>query len=558
MEHAQVISVLREMHLFKELDDAQLNRASRLFDEVRFEAGQTIFMAGGKADGFYIILEGEVALTHRINDQDAQIDVLVSGDFLGEEALLLNRPHPMTAKTVGPTTLLKADPRKFHELIVAFPQIQDDLYRIIQSRHFIHTHRFDWLNEDEVVYQVRRKHIAYLLVTLLAPASVCLIALMVALVGVAVIPPVLAQTAFLVLAGAFFLAGILWGVWNVFDWSNDYYIVTNQRVVWIEQIIGLYESRSEAPLNMIQAVNQNTTFLGRLLGYGDVIVTTYTSKVPLRHVGEPYQMVALIEEYWHRAVRSYQRADQEELVRSVRRILGKEEPAPVSPPKPARQEKSEGYQEPSFWETYFSNIFQMRFEEGNTITYRKHWLILIRKSWKPLTTMTLIVTALVIYSVVYYSKDLKFLSPTVLIAIGMMFIVLVIFPWWLYNYADWRNDIYQLTEKNIFDIERKPFGTEIRKSGSLDRILSLEHERPGFLGYLFNVGNVVINFGDAKFTFQGVYEPARIQQEIFSRVQQLRVQQQKMESARERQQMLRLLEIYHQNANSASNEKPAG
>lgn len=543
------------MHLFKELDDAQLDRASCLFDEVRYAADQTIFSAGGKADGFYIILEGEVALTHRINEQDTQIDVLVSGDFLGEEALMLNKLHSATAKALSPATLLKADPRKFHELIVTFPQIQDDLYRIIRSRHFIRTHRFDWLNEDEVVYQVRRKHIAYLLVSLLAPAFVCLISLMVALVGVLVVTPILAQTALLVLAGAFFLAGVLWGVWNGFDWSNDYYIVTNQRVVWSEQIIGLYESRSEAPLNMIQAVNQNTTFLGRLLGYGDVIVTTYTSKVPLRHVGEPYQMVALIEEYWHRAVQSYQRADQEELVRSVRRILGKEEPAPTPPLKPAPREKSEGYREPSFWTTYFSNIFQMRFEEGNTITYRKHWLILIRKSWKPLTALMLIVTILLIYSVVYYSKDLKFLSPSVLIVAGMLIIALVIFPWWLYNYADWRNDIYQLTDKNIFDIERKPLGTEIRKSGSLDRILSLEHKRPGFLGYLFNVGNVEINFGDAKFIFQGVYEPARIQQEIFSRVQQLRAQQQKMESARERQQMLRLLEIYHQNANSASNEE---
>lgn len=558
MEHAQVISVLREMHLFKELDDAQLNRASRLFDVVRCEAGQTIFTAGGKADGFYIVLEGEVSLTHRINEQDTQVDVLVSGDFLGEEALMLNKPHSATAKAISPATLLKADPRKFHELIVAFPQIQDDLYRIIQSRHFIRTHRFDWLNEDEVVYQVRRKHIAYLLVSLLAPAFVCLISLMVALVGVVVIPPMLAQTALLVLAGAFFLAGVLWGVWNGFDWSNDYYIVTNQRVVWSEQIIGLYESRSEAPLNMIQAVNQNTTLLGRLLGYGDVIVTTYTSKLPLRHVGEPYQMVALIEEYWHRAMQSYQRADQEELVRSVKRILGQEEPAPSPPPKPAPREKAEGYREPSFWTTYFSNIFQMRFEEGSTITYRKHWLILIRKSWKPLSTMALIVIALVIYSALYYVKGLKLLPPTLFIGGGILLILVVIFPWWLYNYADWRNDIYQLTEKNIFDIERKPFGTEIRKSGSLDRILSLEHKRPGFLGYLFNVGNVEINFGDAKFVFQGVYEPARIQQEIFSRVQQLRIQQQKMESARERQQTLRLLEIYHQNVNSASNEKRSG
>jgi hypothetical protein len=115
----------------------------------------------------------------------------------------------------------------------------------------------------------------------------------------------------------------------------------------------------------------------------------------------------------------------------------------------------------------------------------------------------------------------------------------------LYNYVDWRNDIYQLTEKNIFDIERRPFGTETRKSAPLEKILTLEHERPGFLGYLFNVGNVVINFGDTKLTFDGVYEPARIQNDIFTRMHQQRLRQQKVEVARERERFLRMLEVYH-------------
>jgi len=124
----------------------------------------------------------------------------------------------------------------------------------------------------------------------------------------------------------------------------------------------------------------------------------------------------------------------------------------------------------------------------------------------------------------------------------------IVFPWWLYNYVDWRNDIYQLTDKNIFDIERKPLGTEIKKSGSLEKILSLEHDRPGFLGYVFNVGVVIINFGDAKFEFRGVHEPARIQQDIFSRMHELRVQQRKTEVVRERDRILALIELYHHRA----------
>jgi len=44
--------------------------------------------------------------------------------------------------------------------------------------------------------------------------------------------------------GVLILIGILgWGVWNAIDWSNDYYIVTNQRVIWLEKVVGLYDSR---------------------------------------------------------------------------------------------------------------------------------------------------------------------------------------------------------------------------------------------------------------------------------------------------------------------------
>jgi len=366
------------------------------------------------------------------------------------------------------------------------------------------------------------------------------------------------QPGLLVFSALVMMAGLLWGLWTWIDWGNDYYIVTNQRVVWIEQIIFLYESRVEAPLTTIQAVNVRTDLLGRLLGYGDVTVNTYTGRVVLRIIGDPNQMAALIQEYWHRAQMGFQREQKEEMVRSVYRILGREVPATTVErkviPVPT---KGDDYQEPSFFNTYFSNIFNLRYEDGNTITYRKHWLILLRKTWKPFVAFLVVLFGLVLGVATGVYNEIDMLSLEIFVLIGILLILIVIFPWWLYNYVDWRNDIYQLTDKNIFDIERKPLGTEIRKSGSLDRILSLEHTRPGFIGFLFNVGTVIINFGDAKFDFVGVYEPARIQQDIFNRMHLLRIQQQKAEASRERDRVLSILTIYHDNVKGTQNENPA-
>ena len=65
----------------------------------------------------------------------------------------------------------------------------------------------------------------------------------------------------LFLAGAFLVLDILWAIWLVLDWGNDYYIVTSQRVVWLEKVIAVYDSRQESPLNTILAVAVETSLL---------------------------------------------------------------------------------------------------------------------------------------------------------------------------------------------------------------------------------------------------------------------------------------------------------
>lgn len=551
LDHSEIIALLKEMYLFSGFDEAALNRASLLFTQMEYPDGTILMTAGKYSDGFYIIAEGEVLLTYQERANNDLLDVLVPGDFFGDVSLLTGGPNVATATTAGQVILLKAEPFQFNELLVQFPDIKINLVRIVQSIEMIRTNRFDWLNEDEVVYQVRRKHEAFLLITLLWPAVAVLIVLLMALGGLFLLPPnTTLQTVFMILMAVLFLGGLLWAVWNWIDWSNDFYVITSQRVVWIEHVIGLYESRVEAPHSTIQAVNVFTSLIGRFLGYGNVIVSTFTGKVVLYQVGEPHQMSALIEEHWHRATRNYQKTEKEELERSIRRITNAEEPASTAPQvRAAPMVPLDDYQEPDFTRSYLSGFFEMRFQEGSTITYRKHWIILLRRAWKPTLTILLLVGGMLACAVTYYTQYIMLVNPVWVAAVGILLLVFVIFPWWLYNYVDWRNDIYQLTDKNLFDIERKPLGTESRKSASLERILSLEHERPGFIGYILNVGNVEINFGDTKLTFDGVYDPARVQQEIFTRMHQLRLQKQKEEVSRERDAILSLLETYHRIAN---------
>jgi hypothetical protein len=145
-------------------------------------------------------------------------------------------------------------------------------------------------------------------------------------------------------------------------------------------------------------------------------------------------------------------------------------------------------------------------------------------------------------------------TTEILLGLSSAFTLLVLIPWWLYRYIDWRNDIYQVTDKYIIDIERKPLGTEVKKAAPLENILSLEHQRVGFFGYMFNYGLVTINVGETQFFFRSVHEPARIQQDIFNRIYTLRRKKEKVEAGKQRQRFVDVLEVYHQNADEIDDD----
>lgn len=429
VEESQVISLLKEIHLFHGMDEARLQRVAHYFTDVSFDADQVIVKQGSEGDNFFIVFDGEVIISHQVNQLDQQLGFLVPGDFFGEELLLQDTPITETVTAATYATLLKADRQKFKALLDEFPEVETHLWRGIHSRRFIRTHPFPWLNEDEVVYHLSRKHVAHLVLTLLLPTLVFLIGAAIALYLMLEMRNSSLLPGLMTFAGLMMFVGIGGMAWVLLDWSNDYYIVTNQRVVWIEKIILFYESRMEAPLATIQAVNVHTELLGRFLGYGDVTVNTYTGKIILSIIADPYQISALIQEYWHRAQTSFTREEKEETERSVNRMLGKEEP-PTEPEHKINPTPIQGddFKEPGFIATYLTNIFTLRYQEGLTITYRKHWLVLLGKTWKPLVVFLAIFLSILLCVATGASGQIDIASVQVFIGIGVLFNLVHHFP----------------------------------------------------------------------------------------------------------------------------------
>lgn len=543
-----VLRVLRQVDIFGDFDEAQIEEVADKFNLLEFEAGQPLFVDREPGEDFYIVIKGRIIINS--GQDEGERKTLSPGDHFIEEELLYGQGEGAAITAAEPSELIHLSEFDFSQLILDYPQIKPWFTRNDESQWLLRKQNFKWVGEDELVIFVARKHVVLLVFNLVGPLIFFLAALaIISAVSFSEVSDTIWTSGAICSISLAFLS-VLWGLWNWVDWGNDYYIVTNQRVVWVEKVIWLYESRDEAPLTTILAVNTTTTFLGRMLGYGSVIVKTFTGEITFRNLKDPKQMVAFVEEYRTRVQMGAVRKERGKIDQVIRERLGlgeddySEAPAEIVPLESAPGEEKK---KQSAFGNFFKNFFTMRFEQDGVITYRKYWPTLFGKIWLPTLLILLTFLAMILLVNIFQSNLISAQTAEILFGLAILFILFVLIPWWIYKYADWRNDIYQVSDKNIVDIERKPLGTEVKKSAPVENILSLEHAREGLLGYMFNFGEVTINVGETQFVFRNVHDPARVQQDIFNRMYSLRRKKEKAEAAQQRQRFVDVLEVYHQN-----------
>jgi hypothetical protein len=309
----------------------------------------------------------------------------------------------------------------------------------------------------------------------------------------------------------------LWAIWIYLDWGNDYYIVTNQRVVWQEKIIGLYDSSVESPLKMIRNENVETSLLGRMLDFGDLIVYTFIGQIVFHNIPHPYEARVYVDEQRARIQEVVRAEEVKEMKEAIRSRIFPDEHAQTSPvpfsPFPLEEEDKESSKRDKR-----RGIFSLRFEEKDTITYRKHIFVLFRQAGFPALICICLLALLgigiadLLASSSVGVTNLSAGLPMFLVWFGAFLLFL---GWTVYQYVDWSNDIFQVSEDQIYDIDKKPLGSEQRKSAPLENILSIESQRKGLLQLIFNYGMVYITIGkDESLVFENVLDPGSVKQDI--------------------------------------------
>jgi hypothetical protein len=528
------VEFLKLVLIFNEFDEVELERVAERLDTEFVAAGKKIFQQEDDSSQFYIIVRGEVRVT-RI-EKDGNETFLASfdtADTFGEDALLFNRPRSATVTAITDTELFTLSQNDFDWIRRTYPKIDPYLVAFSQTHETIRRLKIDWLNEEETISLVARRHpirmwLEILAILVFVSFTLATTTALITFFNNARVITLLSMGT----AGFVTLVGLIACIWTFFEWRNDYFFVTNLRVVWRERILFRSASRQEVPLRAIQSLDvQTPNVIARLIDIGALVIRTFNSQMLLTDVIHPHRMKDMVEAFLQKARRRTTWAEHVAIRQTIRQRLGRpieEQPEKVPTATLKVQETK-----------HRLTIFRTRVVEDGNITYRKHWWIFFRRAWLP----SLILLASTLLSFVLTVTTFQLFS--ILGLLGLYFVPFGIFLWWLYRYEDWRNDIYRVTRDRIIDRDKKPFGKESFRSAPIKNIQSVGHQIPNTIGLILNVGNVHINVGDETFTFDGVHDPALVHQDISRRMEELVVATEQDRIKEEHERMATWLEIYH-------------
>ncbi len=536
-EKSIIKAFFRNYILFSSMDESILDDIVNAIKVLSLKPGDVLYYDEENSKDFYIAWSGRLRVTKQ-RGREREIANIIIGDFFGEDGVFYGK-RLGSVQAVERSKVFLLDFSLMVDLFSRAPQLRKLLATTARSRKFAYDRHLKWLGGDEALYFIARKHPFFLSLYLFLPAIIFLISsafLIQSLLAFEFSPISFWTSLFFCVFMSF------WAIWLIVDWGNDYYAVTSRRVIWIEKVVAIYDSRQEAPLDTILTINRvSNPSLRMLIDYGTVIVKTYTGSILMRWSQNPDEMVFFIEGFKARARVLARQSDNQAMEKVIQqRLSGEVNPdRQKSVSKTAKIDRKPGKKDLL---TIFSHSLKLRYEEGEQITYRKHWFILIRNTFLPgIVNLLLFIVAVYLYSKGYFVG-----VRAILVWLLIFFITIM---WWLYRYVDWRNDIYVLTLEKIFDIERKPLTREEKKEAMLANILSLENTRVGIIGLILNFGTVTMNVGTDKLTFDYVSNPVQVQYEISDRMYAYRKRKEEEEIAKERERFADWLMTYHRQIN---------
>lgn len=135
MDRLGILDRLAAAPFLRRLPPSRLDRLVSESELRTLDPGEPLVTEGDQADRVYLVVDGEAAVSKRVNDHEhATIAVRGPGDWVGEMALIDPGPRSASVTARGRLVVLEIPPRAFAEALAAVPEATLDLLRAVTAR----------------------------------------------------------------------------------------------------------------------------------------------------------------------------------------------------------------------------------------------------------------------------------------------------------------------------------------------------------------------------------------------------------------------------------------
>ncbi|MCL4248607.1 MAG: Crp/Fnr family transcriptional regulator [Anaerolineae bacterium] len=506
MNERFLISHLRRLPIFAHVAPDQYPLLAGIAQVTRVEPGTLLVTQGQPSQAMYLFISGRGILTRRGDDGlDEQAGTVGEGQFIGEETLYSERIEPYSLRIVETSIVVAIPKRALASLITHYPELRANIgMQQVATRKAVQI--FKGQREDETVRHIFKRHwwafgrkawFPMLIATALivgAGLSLHTPAIALILLGSAVIVP----------------GGILLILYA--DWQNDMLIITDQRIVKIEDALLRFEKTiNEMPLERAYEVIADIPPdpFARLFGYGRILVKTGGSagEITIDTMPDPKQIQRII--FAERdSFRSGMTSRSRELInRELDQAFGV-----------ARAETNVPAAQPVVEPRGFNPLRTHWVASNGDNLYRRHLSVWGRHILAPLIIMVIGIGFGLASLLVPTLQS----SAAVGLAVGAGLFLFGCLWFYLADW-DWRHDLLIVSQDTITIIHKRPLWlqneTEQVRLYQVDNVVS---EVNGVIDHLLNRGNIRISLvgsdlKDAK-RFNTIGDPQKIQGEISRRL----------------------------------------
>lgn len=128
------IASLGRLPLFRSLPPPRLKLVALMGEKLHFAAGEQIIEEGDKPEGVYVVLQGEVEISHESPEGNGPRLQLNSGSLIGDVPLLCGQSYVGAVTAKSAVSALRLPKDLFFELLETIPDFSLALSRDLASR----------------------------------------------------------------------------------------------------------------------------------------------------------------------------------------------------------------------------------------------------------------------------------------------------------------------------------------------------------------------------------------------------------------------------------------